>query len=316
MSQPTLKDLHVNAVLTNISIAYRNDAYVADTIFPLVPVPKQSDIYVKYTAADWFRDEAQLRAPGEEAKRTGWNVDVTNTYYAQNYAIGHDIPDEVRSGADDVYDLDREASLFVTDKLQLRREVKFFSDFFTTSVWGTDKTGNSDFTYWDTFASSVPIEDIHDGIETILNATGKKANTLVMGWQVFNELQDHPDLLDRIQYTQTGIVTEDIMARVFGVERVLVARAIYNTAAEGSTPSYSFTAGKNALLCYVAPRPGRMEPSAGYTFVWNPFGGAGPQVISQRRDDARHTDVVEGFSWFDTVATATDVAVFYSGAVS
>jgi hypothetical protein len=45
MASPTLKDLHVNSVLTNISIAYRNDAYIADRVFPMVNVGKQSDIY-------------------------------------------------------------------------------------------------------------------------------------------------------------------------------------------------------------------------------------------------------------------------------
>ena len=303
--------LHVNAPLTNISIAYRNPVYVADQVFPLVRVNKQSDIYIVYTKADWFRDEAARRAPGEEAKRSGWNVDKTNTFYCDNFALGKDIPDEVRAGADSLYNLDREATMFVTDRLQLQRDVKWAADFFTTSVWGTTVTGNSNFTYWDTYASSDPISDVHDGIETILNNTGKVPNTLLLGYQVYNELQDHPDFLDRIKYTQTGIVTEDLMARVFGVDRVIVARPIYTTNLQLNTDeTYSFIFGKNALLAYVAPQPSRMEPSAGYTFWWDGgFGGNNIQVISSRRDTARHTDVVEGFTWYDSKAVATDVGL-------
>ena len=49
--QPTRSDLHVNRPLTNMSIAYRQDAtdLVADRVFPAVPVKKQSDRYIVYT---------------------------------------------------------------------------------------------------------------------------------------------------------------------------------------------------------------------------------------------------------------------------
>jgi hypothetical protein len=62
----------------------------------------------------------------------------------------------------------------------------------------------------------------------------------------------------------------------------------------------------------VAPRPSLLEPSAGYTFVWNPMGGAGPQIINQRRDEARHCDVVEALGWWDSKITATDCGYFFS----
>jgi len=303
--------------LSEISIAYRNPVYIADQVFPIVNVEKQSDIYAVYTKADWFRDEAQRRTPGEEVKRVGYNVDTSNTYYAINYAIGKDIPDEVRAGADNVFDLDREASLYVTDQLQRRREIEWVADNFITGVWGNTKTGNSDFTYWDTYETSDPISDVHDGIEQVLNDTGRVPNTLVMGFQVFNELQDHPDFLDRIKYTQVGIVTEDLMARVFGVDRVLVARAIKTTTLEqGGTATMAFIWGKNALLLYVPPRPSRLEPAAGYTFVWNPMGGAGPQIINQRRDDAGHTDVVEALGWWDSKIVGSDLGYMMLTAVS
>lgn len=315
MAQPTLNDLHVNAVLTNISIAYRNKSFIADQVFPLVSVPKQSDIYAKYTKADWFRDEAVLRAPGEEVKRTGWNVDVTNTYYCQNYAVGHDIPDEIRAGADSLYALDREATLWVTHQMQIRREVKFFAEFFATSYWGTTLS-NSGGDKWDVYASSNPIVQVRTGSETILQNTGLMPNTLVLGYNVFNALLDHPDILDRMKYTQFGETTEAILARVFNVDRVLIARAVYNSAQEGATISMGFAATTSALLCYVAPRPALMEASAGYTFVWNPMGGSGPQLINQRRDKSRYTDVIEALGWWDSVATATDCGYYFSATVS
>ena len=53
MPSPTLHDLHVDQLLTNISIKYMNQpsAYVADQVFPLVQVNKQSNKYPVYSKA-------------------------------------------------------------------------------------------------------------------------------------------------------------------------------------------------------------------------------------------------------------------------
>lgn len=291
--------------------------YIADQVFPLVPVTKKSDIYAVFTKSDWFRDEAQRRSPGEEVKRGGYNINVTNTYDCINYAIGKDIPDEYRRGADDVFDLDREATLWVTDRLQLRREIEWAADFFAASKWANDATFTAT-TRWNVYASSDPISDVHDGIEQILSDTGKFANTLILGYQVYNELLDHPDIIDRFKGGATvggpAVTSEDLLSRIFGVERVLVARAIKTTNLElNTTEAYSFVWGQHALLLYVAPRPGRMEASAGYTFVWDGIGaGYSPQTIKSRRDDARYTDVIEGLGFWDSVMTAQDCGYFFS----
>jgi hypothetical protein len=45
MPNYTLRDAHVDALMTNISIAYRNANYIGEQIFPRVPVQKKSDVY-------------------------------------------------------------------------------------------------------------------------------------------------------------------------------------------------------------------------------------------------------------------------------
>ena len=81
MPQPTMGQSHVDAVLTNISVAYAQQAgnFIADKVFPTVPVDKKSDKYFTYTKNDWFRDEAQRRGPGTEPAGGGYNLS-TDTY--------------------------------------------------------------------------------------------------------------------------------------------------------------------------------------------------------------------------------------------
>ena len=61
MPFPTQSDLHINAPLTNVSVAYKQNAsdYIADKVFPKVPVSKQSDLYWKYSKSDWRRTDVK-----------------------------------------------------------------------------------------------------------------------------------------------------------------------------------------------------------------------------------------------------------------
>src|SRR3954469_3722543 len=101
MPNPTQSDLHVNAPLTNVSVAYVQsaDSYIADKIFPKVPVNKQSDLYHKYSKSDWRRTRVKKRAPGTESPGVGWTTD-TDTYFADVYAVHKDIDDQTRANAD------------------------------------------------------------------------------------------------------------------------------------------------------------------------------------------------------------------------
>ena len=64
MPNPTQSDLHVNAPLTNVSIAYMQDPndFIARKVFPTVPVKKQSDLYWKFSKSDVRRTDVQRRA--------------------------------------------------------------------------------------------------------------------------------------------------------------------------------------------------------------------------------------------------------------
>ncbi len=132
MPTPDLRDLHVDQLLSNLSIAYRNPMYVADQIFPIVPVAKQSNIIPKYNQSFWFRDAATLRAPGSKSIGGGFTVDNTDTYFCPRYSFRFEIPDELRDNADEPYNLDRDGAEFVADKILMRREVNYAGAFFTT----------------------------------------------------------------------------------------------------------------------------------------------------------------------------------------
>lgn len=284
MPQPTVTDVHVAAALTNIATAYFQDeaAYVADKVFPLVPVAHQTDLYFRWSKSDMLRDEAQQRSDATESAGTGVNLD-TASYAAKVWALHQDIGPQVRANADPAVDIDVVSTRMLMQKMLIRRERFFAQKFLTSSVWATDVTGNAagvpgttTTAFWDDDSNGDPFTDIAQGQTTVLSNTGYLPNTLLLGWPVYQALRKHPLVIDRIKYTTptfAGTINEALLAQAFDVQRVLVSRAIYNSAAENLTFSGSIIAGKNALLCYSAPQPGLMVPTAGYTFAWSSFTG-------------------------------------------
>lgn len=316
MPQPTSSQVHVDAILTNISVAYmqQQQNFVAPRVFPIVPVEKQSDKFFRYTKNDWFRDEAQLRSDATESAGGGYNLG-TDSYSADVWAFHKDIGDQTRANADAPLNPDREATEFVTSRMLLKMETEFISSYVTTGVWANDVTPSN---LWSNYSTSDPLADVETGKATILSSTGFEPNTLLLGYEVFQKLRNHPDIVDRIKYTSSNVVTADMLARMFEVDRVIVSKAVKATNAEGATGAYAFTHGKHALLCYAAASPGLLQPSAGYVFSWTGVSqGLGATIGTSRfRMDSLKADRIEAEMAFDMKVVASDLGYFFASVIS
>lgn len=327
--QPSPGDVHVNTPLTSISIAMIQGAtnFVADRVFPVVPVAKQSDRYYTYDRGTFNRDEMAKRAPGTESVGSGYTLDNTPTYFCDVYALHKDVDDQVLANQDSVLDGHRDATTFLTQKALIRKEKLFTSSYMTTSLWTTDITGvaasptGSQALQWNDAASN-PIKNVRDGKRTVLQSTGFEPNKLVLGRAVYDALVDHPDIIDRLKYGQTAGAPAQAgvqaLARLFEVDEVLVMNAIENTAAEGQTNSHAFIGGKVALLCYAAPRPALLSPSAGYTFAWSGFMGSQSTGtrIKQFRMEHLEADRVEIQMAMTQKLISADLGYFFTSIVS
>ena len=310
MPNPTRSDVHVNAPLTNVSIAYLQEAdkFIASQCFPNISVPKQSDLYFQYDQGDFMRSTARLRAPGTESAGAGYDL-TTASYSCNVIALHKDIDDQIRANADAPLNMDSDATKFLTQQMLIKRDRDWASSFFSGGSW-TGSTTGSDITpgtKWDA-SGATPIEDIEAQADSVEAKTGFRANTLVLGVDAYNALKNSADVVDRIRYTQTGVVSEDLLASLLGMKKVLVARGVYNSALEGATDSISrIYTGDTALLLYVPDSPSLMHPSAGFTFSWNGYTGAGPdgQRVSRFRMDHLRADRVEMEMAYDQKQVST-----------
>lgn len=331
MFLPSPGDVHVNTPLTNISVAFLQEPteFVAVRAYPIIPVAKQSDRYYVYNQADFYRDEMQKREAGAEAATSGYRIDNTPNYFCDPWALKKPVPDQVRANADAVLNMDMDATYFLTQKALIKREKVWAANAFTTGKWATDITGvaaagsvdSTHFLQWND-PGSKPIEDIRTGKLAIKQNTGYPANILVVSETVWAQLQDHPDIVDRVKAGQTpggpAVVTRQAVAAILELDELLVMGAVENTAAEGQTGVFAFIGGKSALLMHRTPRPGIMIPTAGYTFAWTGLFGAAAEGnrIKRYRWEIIASDLIECEMAFDMKQIASNLGYFFATAVA
>jgi len=211
MSNPLAGDVHVNVPLTNISIAFMQSAsaFVADQVFPNVPVQKQSDRYYTYSRGDFNRDTMRKRASGTESAGSGYRVDNTPSYFADVWALHKDVEDQIRANADSPLDMDRDATMFLSNQALINREVQWAANYFGTGIWtgsAVDVTGvaaspaGNTVLQWND-SNATPIVDVRSNADRIhLSSGGFRPNKLVLGRQVWSKLEDHGSITDRIKY--------------------------------------------------------------------------------------------------------------------
>lgn len=338
MANPLAGDVHVNVPLTAISIAFmqKPEGFVADKVFPSVPSDKQGNRYFVYSRADFNRDTMQKRAPGTESAGDGWRVDNTPSFFCDVWALHKDIEDQVRSNADSPLDMDRDTTLYLSQKALLNREVNWASNYFSTGIWtgaNVDVTGVSASPAGNTVlqwndANATPIIDVRINNDKIHLKTGYRANKLILGRQVWSKLEDHGTITDRIKYGASpgapAIITKQAVAALMEIDEVMVMDAIKNTGAESNSAtlntneSNSFIGGKAALLVYAAPSASLMVPSGGYTFNWTGMSSAGPlgQRIKRFRMEPLESDRVEVQQAYAQKLVAAEMGVFFTTIVA
>lgn len=316
MPQPRLSDVHVDRPMTSVSIAYiqGEDKFIADKIFANIPVQNASDSYYEYEKEDWFRDDMEIRAPGTESSGSGYRINANSKYSIDVWAMHKDVDDQTRSNYDKPLDADRDATIFLSQKAMLRKEKHFASKYFKTGIWTGTSSGTDivPATKWDNAASD-PIVDIEKEIDAMEEKTSFTPNTLIVSKNVHRALKNNAAILDRFKYTQKGVLTAEILAMLFGVDRYIVAKATNNLAEEGKVANMKFIYGDGALLCYSNPTPSIMQPSAGYTFSWRGYLSATAlgSRMKKFRMDHLESDRLEIDMAFDMKQTGADLGGFF-----
>lgn len=335
MAMLTPSAVHIDAPLTNLTVAFLQDAngFIADRVFPKVSVSKKTDKYYIYNRADFNRTgQVQARAPRTQAPRVGMTLS-TDTYSADVYSLATDYDFFTLANEDAALDIRAAGAQMLTHQLLIDREIKWASSYFAGGIWGTDWDGvasspsSVQVIQWSDYTNSTPIADVTKIMRTVqLKSGGFKPNVMVVGKEVRDVLVNHPTILARLNggatVTNPALVTDAKLAEIFGVEEFMVMETVKNTAAEGLTESNSFIGGKLAGFYYRPRSSGLMIPSAGYTFTWDELEGASGHgiAIKSYRGDYLAIDgiaeVLEANLAYDHKVVSTDLGAVIDSVIA
>jgi len=282
----TQRDVVVDPVLSNVSIKFSNEGFIAEKVMPILRVNKQTGKYYTYDKAN-FRRDVTLRATGSPANEVEYGLS-TSSFVCQDHALKDFVADEIRDQADSPLNPLVDSTENLTEKMMIDKE-KILALVMADTAKLTQNTTLAGTDQWSDYTNSDPIGDVRTARTTIHKNSFKKPNTLVLSKEVLDILVDHPQIIERVKYSQLGVITEELLARVFQVERVIVGEAGENTATEGATDVLAYIWGKHAWLVYISPRVGIKTLTFGWTFTYK-----SRQVKRWRNEDREGTYIRVG----------------------
>ena len=322
-------DAYRNPVLENVSIAAYQDAtdFVARAVFPTVPSDDQAGYYYEIDTNGIAADKAASRAPGGTAREGTWDLSKT-AFLCVQYGYREKLPEELVKSAGAAANAEAISAAAVAEVMMISAEARFAAAYFVTSKWARDIAGaatnvaDTSYIYWSTGATSTPINDIYNE-RIIMKKAGKRfPNTMVIGAAVLPILLTHPTIVARLVNGQrpgaAAMATLDDLAKIFMMDRVLVANAVKNTANEPATASNSFILdSKSIWMGYVNPTPAVQQPSAGYRFAWSGIAGNSMGVRNWKYwDQPSRSTYVEGACDDTYKLVSSKLGTFFPGIIA
>ena len=278
---PLKSQLHVNKLLSNVSVQYKNNEYIWDKVFPTVMVSKDSDLYRVYDRNNLKTPETKRAAKGV-ANEFGFQFS-TASYVLEQHALKEYVGvDEEQNN--DQGSLEIDTTEFLTDQIYKRVEI-MTEALFVKANWSLNVSLASGSAFSDNTTTSNPIQVFDTGGATIIANGGKQHNFGIVPNAKYLSIKNHVSVIDRVKYTSADI-GEGAVASLLGLSEMLVPKAVKDTAADGVASSIS-PIWSNCFLGYKAPSPSLKAPSCGYTFM-----NSLPRVRSWK-DEERNAKAIE-----------------------
>lgn len=251
--------------------------YVALELFRPFSTPDQAGTFPKITLESLLQEAKTERAYGADYSRG--NYEFTTDSFVTSEHGWEEVVDERSSRIyREFLDAEMVATLRAVNIILGNAERRMASLLFNASTFASQKT---DIVHeWDDAVNAKPIDDVETGCRAFWSRTGFWPDTLTINMHVFRNLRLCDQVLDRISANGAGDkikavdITAEMLAQVFGLERVLVAGGAKNAANIGQARSIaSIWSDEYAVLTTTAKTDDLSEPCTGRTFHWDEDGG-------------------------------------------
>lgn len=216
-----------DALLTNVSIAYMNDAkdYVGKFIAPFVKVEKDSWEIFNYGKQSMriVNDEKSI---GGSYNKVRYSVERAQHYFLKDYGLIGEVFEEDVDNAETPLNAETDTTELLTAQFLLNMEKRIAGVINTTNI--TQNVTLSGTSRWSDYSgTSDPIANIQTAINTIHANTGKYANSILLSFDTVIALKNHPKILAR--YQNNAVITDqmvkDSLGAILGIQNVYFGNA-------------------------------------------------------------------------------------------
>lgn len=266
---PGLNQGYRSKLLTNVMIKYRNQEFIAEQVFPTLPVKKDLNWVFVFDKENLRAPKNSTRGMYDRAERVDNNLKQVPMPALVERALEQPVAWKFRDQADDPFDPMIDATNNVTEKIAIEKEIALATYLSNPAnvPFNVTKSGTGQ---WSDYSGvSNPLKDAQVASTSILLNGFQKANTVAMGRNVMDWFSNHPVIVDRIKYTKEtfGDETEGAIARALRVKKVLVGEAVYNNSQSNQADSMAFIWGNHIWWLYVTDTPALYSTTAGYHLI-------------------------------------------------
>jgi len=309
-------DVIAPAYVRNVANRYMVDNPLeAFDIFPAVPTTRLTGYLAKYDKSDWFKVgsvDAYRRSGATESAGDDFATDK-QAYTIEEFAFHKDVTEDDRNEYDNPYDPINDAVDFVMNRLSRVLLTNLIDTYLATNIWANDiDLSASAYDQWDATTNGTsdadPVAYVLDWMELILKTTGYKPNKMIITWDVLKALKTNTKIMDKMKTTNDKVITTDLLARLFEVDKLTVLSAVNTTATD-------FMLTKKIFLGYTPPRPTKFAPSAGYHMTYRNFRRESVQTKKIIMEHLNNAVRIEGKIMTKPLVVATDLGCFVDNVV-
>ncbi len=252
--------------------------YVALKVLPVIEAGLQSDNPGKLPLEALLFQADTKRNSGSGYNRGSFKFETFSYSTSENgWEEPIDARDEKRYRH--ILQVDRIANARAAGVVARNQEQRAAALVFNTGTWTGASLTTAITHEWDDATNCVPVTDVEAAVKKIYEGSGLWANALVINRQVFRNLRNSAQVIDRIESNGAGNaskatdITVQMLSAVFDLPYIIVAGSSKNSADEGQTATPAqIWSGEYAMVCRVSTSADMRDPCIGRTFHWNEDG--------------------------------------------
>ncbi len=310
---PKVREVHVDAALSNFAIGYHPTGFVAEQVVPPLTVTKESDVYYVWDRSSAHKviksdGSGSLRSSGTRSKTLSYNIS-TSPYQAEEYALKIRITDRERANQDSAVRLEQSKTSRVKDNLMLDQELRVSTLLTTVANYDVANTVTlSGADQWDDTSGSPTItieKDIDTGKEAVRKAIGMEPDMVIIPSAVAKVVKRDSDIRELIKYTHKDLLVDgDLPPMLWGM-KVVIPKSVFTVSKEGdSTPTFTDVWDDDVVLVWTgAGKPSIDQPTFAKMFRAQNF------RVKKWRKEEISSDYIEVSHIQDEVITS-DVSAY------